>query len=74
MGRAKRDGWATHSSAQPSALSNKDAGACPTFARRKNVALYSSSGDSPCGAAVLTDSEHNDTQRKSTNRGNDGEL
>lgn len=25
------DGWATHSSAQPFAPSNKDAGPCPTF-------------------------------------------
>ncbi|KAK5869871.1 hypothetical protein PBY51_024556 [Eleginops maclovinus] len=40
----------------------------------KNVALYSSSGDSPCGAAVLTDSEQTDTQRKSSNREDDVEL
>lgn len=41
------------------------------------MALYSSSGDSPCGvarAAVLTDLEHKDTQRKSTKRENDVEL
>ncbi|KAJ4943351.1 hypothetical protein JOQ06_005854, partial [Pogonophryne albipinna] len=37
----------------------------------KNLALYSSSGDSPCGAAVLTDSEQTDTQRKSSNTEND---
>lgn len=30
-GLGTRDGWATHSSAQPSAPGNKDAGACPTF-------------------------------------------
>lgn len=30
-GLGERDGWATHSSAQPSAPRNKDAGACPTF-------------------------------------------
>lgn len=29
-GLGERDGWATHSPAQPSAPSNKDAGACPT--------------------------------------------
>lgn len=44
------------------------------FCGRKNVALYSSSGDSPCGAAVLTDLEHKDTQRKSLSRENDAEL
>lgn len=32
-GLGERDGWATRSSAQPSAPSNKDAGACPTFVR-----------------------------------------
>lgn len=30
-GLGERDGWAAHSSAKPSAPSNKDAGACPTF-------------------------------------------
>lgn len=46
-GLAERDGWASHSSAQPSAPANKDAGACPTFFVRggENVAPYSSSGD-----------------------------
>ncbi len=34
-GLGEGDGWATHSSAQPSAPSNKDAGACPTFVGRK---------------------------------------
>lgn len=34
-GLGERDGWATHSPAQPSAPSNKDAGACPTFVGRK---------------------------------------
>lgn len=41
------------------------------------MALYSNSGDFPCGAgraAVLTDLEHKDTQRKSTKRENDVEL
>lgn len=38
------------------------------------MALYSSSGDSPCGAAALTDLEQKDTQRKSTNRERDVEL
>lgn len=30
-GLGERDGWVTHSSAQPPAPRNKDAGACPTF-------------------------------------------
>lgn len=30
-GLGERDGWANHPSVQPSAPSNKDAGACPTF-------------------------------------------
>lgn len=34
-GLGERDGWATHSSVQPSAPSNKDAVAWPTFVEGK---------------------------------------
>lgn len=77
-GLCGRDGWAPRSfGAGLCAPGNKDTGACPTFCGWKNVASYSSSGESPRGAArpaVLTDSEQRDTQRKSPSMENDVEL
>lgn len=77
-GLGGRDGWASHSSALPPLLPVTRCWGLSYFSEReKNVALYSSSGDSLHGAgraAVLTDLEQKDTQRKSTNRDDDVEL
>lgn len=76
-GLAEGDGWASHSSVQPSAPANKDAGACPTFfVRGERMWLRTvARGILSCGAqraAVLTDGEWGEAWRKSAKRENDG--
>lgn len=76
-GSGERDGWATRSSAQPLRFQWQRCWGLSYFCGRKNVALYSSSGDSRRGvgrAAVLTDLRQKDTRRKSANRDDGVEL